>query len=135
MARSTRWRVPNRKTSELPLRVVERGANCPMSRLNSEKATRRVYLNRSTISWALYDWANSTFSTSVMVGFFPLFFNQYWSVDASGAQTVFQIVVGGTMQVTMHGAEFFLGLQIQQLVVEHVPRLNVFVGPIPSRRN
>lgn len=30
-------------------------------------------------SWALYDWANSAFATTVMAGFFPLFFKQYWS--------------------------------------------------------
>ena len=30
--------------------------------------------NRRTIySWALYDWANSTFATTVMAGFFPFF--------------------------------------------------------------
>ena len=29
--------------------------------------------------WALYDWANSAFATTVMAGFFPLFFRQYWS--------------------------------------------------------
>lgn len=35
--------------------------------------------NKEIISWSLYDWANSTFSTTVMAGFFPLFFKQYWS--------------------------------------------------------
>lgn len=30
-------------------------------------------------SWALYDWANSAYATTVMAGFFPLFFKQYWS--------------------------------------------------------
>ena len=29
--------------------------------------------------WALYDWANSAFATTVMAGFFPIFFKQYWS--------------------------------------------------------
>lgn len=29
--------------------------------------------------WALYDWANSAFATTVMAGFFPLFFKEYWS--------------------------------------------------------
>ncbi|HET7306210.1 MAG TPA: MFS transporter [Gammaproteobacteria bacterium] len=29
--------------------------------------------------WALYDWANSAFATSVMAGFFPVFLKQYWS--------------------------------------------------------
>jgi UMF1 family MFS transporter len=32
------------------------------------------------IAWALYDWANSAFATTVMAGFFPVFFKQYWNV-------------------------------------------------------
>ena len=32
-------------------------------------------------SWALYDWANSAFATTVIAGFFPLFFKQYWAAD------------------------------------------------------
>ncbi len=43
--------------------------------------------------WALYDWANSAFATTVMAGFFPVFFKQYWShgadVNASTAQLGF----------------------------------------------
>ena len=41
--------------------------------------------DRSTQSWVLYDWANSVFSTTVMAGFFPVFFKQYWSdgIDAT----------------------------------------------------
>ena len=34
---------------------------------------------KQIISWSLYDWANSTFSTTVMAGVFPIFFQQYWS--------------------------------------------------------
>ncbi|NQV29909.1 MAG: MFS transporter [Candidatus Marinimicrobia bacterium] len=30
--------------------------------------------------WAMYDWANSAFATTVMAGFFPIFFKDYWSV-------------------------------------------------------
>ncbi|BCX81452.1 MFS transporter, UMF1 family [Methylomarinovum caldicuralii] len=29
-------------------------------------------------AWILYDFANSAFATTVMAGFFPLFFKQYW---------------------------------------------------------
>lgn len=29
--------------------------------------------------WALYDWANSAFATTVMAVFFPIFFKQQWS--------------------------------------------------------
>jgi len=32
--------------------------------------------------WALYDWGNSAFATTVMAGFFPVFFKQFWSVGA-----------------------------------------------------
>ena len=31
------------------------------------------------MSWALYDWANSAFATTVLAGFFPVFFQQFWS--------------------------------------------------------
>ncbi len=37
-------------------------------------------LNRNTLSYALYDWANSAFATTVMAGFFPVFFKQFWSL-------------------------------------------------------
>lgn len=30
-------------------------------------------------SWAIYDWGNSAYSTTVMAGFFPVFFKEYWS--------------------------------------------------------
>jgi UMF1 family MFS transporter len=41
-------------------------------------------LNRQAWSWALYDWASSAFATTVMAGFFPVFFKEFWSagVDA-----------------------------------------------------
>jgi UMF1 family MFS transporter len=34
---------------------------------------------RAVWGWALYDWANSAFATTVMAGFFPAFFKQFWS--------------------------------------------------------
>lgn len=40
--------------------------------------------NKKTIySWALYDWANSAYATTVMAGFFPLFFKSYYSADVA----------------------------------------------------
>ncbi len=35
---------------------------------------------KSIFAWVMYDWANSAFATSVLAGFFPIFFKQYWSV-------------------------------------------------------
>lgn len=34
-------------------------------------------------SWCMYDWGNSAFATTVMAGFFPIFFKSYWSAGAS----------------------------------------------------
>jgi UMF1 family MFS transporter len=41
--------------------------------------------DRPARAWAMYDWANSAFSTTVMAGFMPVLFKEYWSagVDAS----------------------------------------------------
>src|SRR3546814_13814848 len=36
-------------------------------------------LRRARWSGAFYDWANSAFATTVMAGFFPLFFSAYWA--------------------------------------------------------
>ena len=43
---------------------------------------RRLFTNRPVFAWALYDWANSVFATTIMAGFFPVFFKQYWSAGA-----------------------------------------------------
>jgi len=37
---------------------------------------------KAILGWALYDWANSAFATTVMAGFFPIFFKQFWSYGA-----------------------------------------------------
>lgn len=39
------------------------------------------------IAWALYDFANSAFATTVMAGFFPLFFKQYWHLGSPAEST------------------------------------------------
>jgi UMF1 family MFS transporter len=38
-----------------------------------------VLRRRPVVAWALYDWANSAFATTVMAGFFPVFFKQFWN--------------------------------------------------------
>lgn len=42
---------------------------------------------RNVISWGLYDWANSAFSTTIMAGFFPVFFKHFWSQGFSAIET------------------------------------------------
>ncbi|MBU4503311.1 MAG: MFS transporter [Proteobacteria bacterium] len=40
---------------------------------------------KAIFAWSMYDWANSAFATTIMAGFFPIFFKQFWStgVDAT----------------------------------------------------
>ncbi len=40
------------------------------------------FINRKTVAYALYDWGNSAFATTVMAGFFPVFFKQFWSAGS-----------------------------------------------------
>lgn len=42
-------------------------------------------LNRRTVAWALYDWANSAFALSVLAVLFPIVLGNYWSAGDEGA--------------------------------------------------
>jgi UMF1 family MFS transporter len=42
---------------------------------------------KQILSWSMYDWANSAYSTTVMAGFFPLFFKNYWSAGTDPLTT------------------------------------------------
>ena len=53
--------------------------------------TRGVLLRRPVIGWALCDWANSAFATTVMAGFFPLFFKQYWNAGVEATESTFRL--------------------------------------------
>lgn len=54
--------------------------------------------SRSAIwSWSLYDWANSAFATTVIAGFFPIFFKQYWSADFAATTSTLQLGVGSSV--------------------------------------
>jgi MFS transporter, UMF1 family len=44
-------------------------------------------MNKKIFSWALYDWANSVFFTTVMAGFFPVFFKMFWSFGTKPSLT------------------------------------------------
>jgi UMF1 family MFS transporter len=44
---------------------------------------------RAQWGWALYDWGNSAFATTVMAGFFPVFFKQYWASGLDATDSTF----------------------------------------------
>ena len=46
---------------------------------------------RAVWSWALYDWANSAYATTVMAGFFPIFFKEYWADPNNPNQSTFYL--------------------------------------------
>lgn len=47
--------------------------------------------SKQIISWALYDWANSAFATTVMAGLFPLFYKEYWHSGVSNVDVSFRL--------------------------------------------
>lgn len=44
-------------------------------------------MNKKVVSWVMYDWANSVFFTTVMAGFFPVFFKKYWNTEVTVSQS------------------------------------------------
>lgn len=52
---------------------------------------------RQVLAWAFYDWANSAFATVVIAGFFPIFFNEFWSTGAETTQTTFRLGVANSI--------------------------------------
>lgn len=57
--------------------------------------TRR--LDQPTIAWALYDWANSAFATTVMAGFFPVFFKTYWSAGGDPTESTLRLGLANSL--------------------------------------
>jgi UMF1 family MFS transporter len=52
---------------------------------------KSVLRRRPVVAWALYDWANSAFATTVMAGFFPVFFKQYWNAGVAATESTFRL--------------------------------------------
>lgn len=52
---------------------------------------------KAQVSWALYDWANSAFATTVIAGFFPIFFNKYWADGVAPEIQTLYLGIGGSI--------------------------------------
>lgn len=50
------------------------------------------------LSWALYDWANSAFATTVMAAFFSIFFSSYWSSGRDSTVTTFWLGIANSAE-------------------------------------
>lgn len=62
-----------------------------------QKKSPKIENRREVFVWSLYDWAVSAFTTTVMAGFFPIFFKDFF--DASEAATVSTARLGGANSV------------------------------------
>ncbi|MEJ2425503.1 MAG: MFS transporter [Candidatus Thiodiazotropha sp.] len=51
----------------------------------------------SILAWSLYDWANSAFATTVMAGFFPVFFKQFWSQGVAVTESTYRLGVANSL--------------------------------------
>ena len=54
-------------------------------------ASSKILLDKKVLSWALYDWGNSAFATTVIAGFFPIFFKSYWAHGVSAQDSTFYL--------------------------------------------
>jgi UMF1 family MFS transporter len=52
---------------------------------------------RQKWGWAMYDWANSAFATTVMAGFFPVFFKQYWNAGVPVTDSTFRLGLANSL--------------------------------------
>jgi UMF1 family MFS transporter len=52
---------------------------------------------REATAWALYDFGNSAFATTVMAGFFPLFFKNYWSAGADVTESTWKLGMANSL--------------------------------------
>ena len=51
---------------------------------------------KRALPWALYDWANSAFATTVMAAFVPIFNKDYWSAGAADTVSTFRLSVASS---------------------------------------
>src|SRR3954463_5066317 len=61
------------------------------SRKNEPSRKKQIY------AWALYDWGNSAFATTVMAGFFPVFFKQYWSAGTDVTRSTWNLGLANSL--------------------------------------
>ena len=51
----------------------------------------KLDVSKPAWAWALYDWANSAFTTTVITALFPIFYKAYWSQGVDVSVSTFQL--------------------------------------------
>ncbi len=70
----------------------------------SGRSWKKLVTDKTVISWALYDFGNSAFATTVMAGFFPIFFKQYWSHGISAVESTAKLGFANSVASFLLGA-------------------------------
>ena len=65
--------------------------------MSTSPPLRKVLTRPPVVAWALTDWANSAFATTVMAGFFPVFFKQYWNAGVAATESTFRLGLVSTI--------------------------------------
>ena len=89
---------------------------------------------KKVFAWALYDWANSAFATTVMVAFFPVFFKQTLAAGmAATTSTVWFGTASGISSLVLALTAPWLGA-LADKGSAHVRMLAIFtaVGAVPT---
>jgi UMF1 family MFS transporter len=67
--------------------------------MENKKKISSVELDKkkSIWAWSIYDWANSAFATTVMAGFFPNFFRDFWASSLKSSQITFALGLANSL--------------------------------------
>ena len=61
----------------------------------------RTLRQKAWFGWCMYDWANSAYATTVMAGFFPVFFKQYWASGLPVNESTFWLGVANSVAAVL----------------------------------
>jgi len=95
---------------------------------------RSHLFRRPVFAWALYDWANSAYATTVIAVFFPLYFKQTLAADQSATESTFWLgVASGTSSFVLAVLAPFLGA-VADKGNSHMRWLMLFtaIGVVPT---
>ncbi|VAW43101.1 hypothetical protein MNBD_CHLOROFLEXI01-3691, partial [hydrothermal vent metagenome] len=100
--------------------MIAANANLPLNQLSEKEYKRRIR------AWALYDWANSAFATTILAAVLPAYYSsvagstlpsaatatQYWSITLSISVFIVALLspILGTVSDIMRGKKKFLSI-------------------------
>jgi len=59
--------------------------------MQAKSETRTSFITKKSLSWAMYDWANSVFTLVVITGFYPVIYGNFWAQGQSSEAVTLQL--------------------------------------------